>query len=274
MNQKVNSSRLILGTGASACKDYDRLYNVVKTAINNGIVSFDTAPSYHTEEMLGLIIKECINESDCKREDLHIQTKVDAWQMKDGSIQKHIQSALNKMDIFYFDAVLIHWPIPQYFETSWRSLVELKEKGKIVKIGVCNVRTRHITKLLENIYKPDIIQIERNPLRTCLKEEELCKNYCIEMQAYSPLCKMDKRIKENKDLKEISLRNQKNVGQIILRWQLQSGYSPIFTSTKPARVKEYAEIFDFRLEQSEIEIINKLNINYKMYLESCTCPGF
>ena len=58
-----------------------------------------------------------------------------------------------------------------------------------------------------------------------------------------------------------------------MRWHIDTGVTPIFTSRKPSRIKEYSEIFDFTLTAQEIASISDLNINYKMYLESFACPG-
>ena len=44
-----NTLQLMLGTGVSAPKQEAQLYPIVKTAIENGIRYFDTAPSYKTE---------------------------------------------------------------------------------------------------------------------------------------------------------------------------------------------------------------------------------
>ena len=122
--------------------------------------------------------------------------------------------------------------------------------------------------------KPDIIQIERNPLRTCMDEIKVAQSAGIEMQAYSPLCKMDERLKNSEILSDLEKKYNKNIGQIILKWHLQTGYTPIFTTTKVFRVKEYTDIFEFDLTADEIDDITALNVNYKIYLESCICPGF
>lgn len=45
-------------------------------------------------------------------------------------------------------------------------------------------------------------------------------------------------------------------------------------SKKPTRITENANIMDFSLEASEIEQINQLNKDYKIFLESWGCPGF
>ena len=60
----------------------------------------------------------------------------------------------------------------------------------------------------------------------------------------------------------------------MLRWHLDTGAVPVFTTKKPERIREYTDIFDFKLSQQEADAVSSLNENYKMYLESCICPGF
>ncbi len=269
----INDS-LIFGTGASAAKDYEGLKRVVICALENGIRLFDTAPSYGVEEILSKIFFEFIEENNLKREDIGFQTKIDGWQMMDGNIEKFVDDALRKMHLQYIDNLLIHWPLPDYLEKTWEAFIKLKAEGKVRKIGISNVRLRHLKAYeLQGIF-PEIIQIERNPLRTCEREIAFCKQRNIEIQAYSPLCKMDKRLSESPILKNIAEKHAKNIGQVILRWHIDTEVIPIFTSTKEKRILQYAELFDFSLSEDEIAEISALNVNYKIYLESCNCPGF
>ena len=266
---------LILGSGVSAPKNYIGLWPVVYAALENGINGFDTAPSYQTEEELGRVIKDAIHVLGKNREDIFIQTKIDAWQMMDGRIDFYVDDARRKLGIDYIDSVLIHWPIPEKVEDVWKALARLKEEGIIKKIGICNVRMRQLSAMdCYDVVVPDIVQIERNPLRTCEKEVIYCLNRNIQIQAYSPLCKMHPLLRESNVIKVLSEKYNKTVGQIILRWHIDTGVVPIFATTKENRVKEYSEIFGFQLSREEIISISLLNQNHKMYLESCACPGF
>lgn len=270
----IISNSLIFGTGASAAKDYEGLNRVVSCALGNGIRIYDTAPSYGVEEILSRIIFATILKYGLKREEICFQTKIDGWQMMDGNIEKFVDDALRKMNLQYLDNLLIHWPFPDYLENTWKAFKKMKECGKVRKIGICNVRLRHLKTYEEQGIFPEIIQIERNPLRTCEREIAFCKQHNVEVQAYSPLCKMDKRLSESHVLKTIADKHAKNIGQIILRWHIDTGVIPIFTSTKEERILEYTKLFDFSLSKEEIAEISSLNVNYKIYLESCYCPGF
>lgn len=270
----IIQNKLIFGTGASAAKDYDGLKNIISCAISSGIRAYDTAPSYGIEEILSKIIFEVISQYDLERKDICIQTKIDGWQMMKGIIEEFVDDALKKMNLQYIDNLLIHWPLPEYLKNTWEMFEKLKNSGKVHKIGICNVRIRHLKSYDCQGIHPDIVQIERNPLRTCEREVLFCKQHNIEIQAYSPLCKMNKKLSESPILKKIAEKYNKNIGQIILKWHLDTGVMPIFTSTKEQRIHEYTDLIDFSLSEDDINEISALNINYKIYLESCYCPGF
>lgn len=186
----------------------------------------------------------------------------------------YVESAMKKIQVEYLDALLIHWPVPEYMDKTWNCFMDLKKNGVVRYIGICNYRMRQIENIKNDETDPDIIQLERNPLRTCDKESNYMQQHNIIAQSYSPLCKMHPDIAKSIQLEEIAKRYNKNIGQIVLRWHIDTGFIPIFTSKKQSRIKEYSELFDFSLSREDIEIISSLNKDYKMYLEACACPGF
>lgn len=149
-----------------------------------------------------------------------------------------------------------------------------KERGLVKYIGLCNVHKRHVdTVLSQTGIKPDYIQIERHPLNTCLPEIDYYTQAGIRVQAYSAIGRMDKRLTGSRGLQELGRKYNKSIPQIILRWHLDTKVIPVFMSNKAERIRENANIYDFSLQQCEIEDINSLNINYKLFVESLSNPG-
>lgn len=258
-------------------KDFDLLLNNVQIGIQNGVFGFDTAPSYKSEGVLGKVLKTLITKDVVKREDLFISDKVDAWQMQEnnGEMSKYVQDALNKMYLDYLDLVLVHWPIPEYLYATLHSLNDLKEKGLIRNIGVCNVRLGHLKRIQSNVgILPDFIQNEIHPLNNCDEVVNWCNENNIKIMAYSPLCRMNKKIMESPILQELSTKYNKSIGQIILRWHLERCVIPVFMSHNPKRIVENTSIRDFSFDKSDIVRINTMNENYKIFLESNGCPGY
>lgn len=268
------NTHILLGT--FQCGDKSKLISVVRESIKCGIYGFDTAPSYKTEALLGLALKKVCEELSISREQLYISDKIDAWQMraKNGDIRTYIEEALKKLHTEYIDIMYVHWPVEEYIEKTWESLERCKADGLIRNTGICNVRVRHLQKWKSMGIVPKNIQIERHPLRTCKPEMDYCAANGITVFSYSPLGRMMTQIRESKVLQGLASKYQKNIGQIILRWQIDTNACPVFTSTKPERIKSNVDLLDFQLSESEIERIEALNINYKIFLESWGCPGF
>ena len=272
----MSNPKLIFGTGLSSVKDQEGLNAVCLTAIENGITAFDTAPSYKTEKALGIAIRNACMKYSISREKIYIQTKIDPTQMFLGrrGIKTHFSEVLKELDVEYIDGLLIHWPIPEYFDETWETMIELKNRGLVKELGVSNVRTRQLKHLLNGGYVLDMIQIERNPLRTCFEEVQMCIESGIYVQAYSPLCKMHSDIRDDSLLFEMSKKYNREIGELVLRWHVDTNVSPVFTSKNLERIKQYSRIFNFHLENDDIDIISAMNKNYKMYLESWACPGY
>jgi diketogulonate reductase-like aldo/keto reductase len=64
---------------------------------------------------------------------------------------------------------------------------------------------------------------------------------------------------EDPTLLEIARQYGRSVAQVMLRWHLQQGRSAIPKSTKPARIAENFDVFDFELADEEIAAIDALD---------------
>lgn len=267
-------NKLFFGSGVSSCKNYKDLLNLCRIALSNNIYNFDTAPSYGTESLLSKALKENARTLGLFREDYVIQTKIDPIQMYNGNVEEYFKNKLKEIQLDYVDSLLIHWPIFNYLYETWDSLVKLKEQGYTKSIGICNLRITHLKDLIAKDIKPEILQIERHPLNTFQDEVSFCLDNNIVIQDYSPLCKMHPQIKNNESINLIASKYNCSIGQVILKWHIDTGTFPIFTSTKPERIIEYSKLDYIKLSSEEIKNISLLNCNHKIYLESLVCPGF
>ena len=62
-------------------------------------------------------------------------------------------------------------------------------------------------------------------------------------------------------LQSLAEKYEKNIAQIILRYDVQNGIVTIPKSTKEARILSNSQIFDFELSAEDIEKIDALNKN-------------
>jgi diketogulonate reductase-like aldo/keto reductase len=60
-------------------------------------------------------------------------------------------------------------------------------------------------------------------------------------------------------LREIAHQHGGSAAQVMLRWHLQEGRSAIPKSTKPARIAENFDVFDFELSGEQIAAIDALD---------------
>jgi diketogulonate reductase-like aldo/keto reductase len=65
------------------------------------------------------------------------------------------------------------------------------------------------------------------------------------------------------ELEEIARVHSRSVSQVVLRWHLQRGYCVIPKSSRPDRIAENADVFDFDLTSAEIARISGLHRNFR-----------
>src|SRR5579875_364910 len=92
---------------------------VVRTALDAGYRSIDTAAMYGNEEGVGAAIAA----SDIDRADLFVTTKLDNDAHGYHAALTAFEASRRKLGLDYVDLYLIHWPLPaqdKYVET-WRA---------------------------------------------------------------------------------------------------------------------------------------------------------
>lgn len=247
------------GLGVFKVEEGPELVNAVKTAIQHGYRSIDTAAIYENEEGVGQGIKE----SGIVREDLFVTSKV--WNADLGyeSTLAAYQTSLDKLGLDYLDLYLIHWPVAGEYKEAWRALETLYKEGRVRAIGVSNFQVHHLEDLMKDAeVKPMVNQVEYHPRLTQKEVQAFCREQGIQMEAWSPL--MQGQLLDNEVLAEIAAKYEKSVAQIILRWDLQNGVITIPKSTKEHRIIENSQVFDFELTKDDMQQIDALNQNHRV----------
>lgn len=256
--------------------DYPVMKDLVSAGLKIGYRAFDTARDYGNEDVVGRVIKECLAEQGLKREDVFLTTKIGNSQQALGNIEEQVDISLQNLQTDYIDLWLMHWPYPDHYVDTWRKMERIYKSGKVRAIGMANFRIRHF----EHLFKegvdviPHCVQMELHPLRTAEDIVAYLRERNIAVQAYSPLCRMIPKIRENVLLKAIADAHGKTVGQVILRWHIQNQTVPVFKSLRPKRLQENFDIFDFALSDEEMKTVSSLDEDYKYHLESTSCPGY
>ncbi|MEO2205886.1 aldo/keto reductase [Paenibacillus pabuli] len=245
-----------LGFGVFKVKDGEEVVEAVKTAIQAGYRSIDTAKAYNNETG----VAQGIRESGVAREDLFITTKV--WNSDQGyeSTLAAFEASMERLELEYLDLYLIHWPVKGKYKDTWRALEKLHKEGRIRAIGVSNFQIHHLEDLMmDATIKPAVNQVELHPLLIQSELREYCSKHQIQIEAWSPLGQGN--LLEHPLLQDIAAKHRKSPAQVILRWDLQNGIVTIPKSVTPQRIQDNASLYDFELTAEEIEQINGLNEN-------------
>jgi diketogulonate reductase-like aldo/keto reductase len=242
----------------------------VRSAIEMGYRLIDTASAYKNEQQVG----EGIRSSTVPRADVFVTTKV--W-MSDYGYDRTLHAfdrSLRKLGLDFLDMYLIHWPVPSAFEAtiaSYKAALKLLAEGRVGAIGVCNFNPDHLDTLIEQTgHIPAVNQIELHPFFNQPDLRALNKKYGIATQAWSPIGGVNrygmKAASGGPDplshptVALLAEKYGKTSAQIILRWQIEIGTSPIPKSIRPERIAENIDIFDFALTSEETQIVSALDI--------------
>lgn len=235
----------------------------VADAISLGYRLIDTATIYGNEASVG----EGIKESEIHREELFVTSKV--WVDDSGyeMTKKAFQTSLDKLGLDYLDLYLIHRPRGDV-KGSWKAMEDLYKEGKIRAIGVSNFEAGHLDELMEYAkVKPTVNQIETHAFFQQEKANIALNKYGIQMEAWSPLAQGRNGLFTNEVLGTIGKKYNKTNAQVSLRWHYQKGIVAIPRTSQKEHMLENLNIFDFELDESDMNSITEMDLNITQFPE-------
>lgn len=231
--------------------------NSILSAIDTGYRLLDSAFNYENEGALG----EAIRRSSVPREQLRITSKLPGRHHQYDEALYTIQESLLRAGLDYYDLYLIHWPNPskdQYVE-AWKALIDAQKWGLIRSIGVCNFLPEHLERIIDETgVTPSVNQVELHPYFSQEKQRAWDAEHGILTESWSPLGRANKLLRDP-DIQKIADAHQKSIPQVILRWHIQLGALPLPKSSSPKRQLDNLSIFDFSLNENEMQTIGKLS---------------
>lgn len=248
-----------LGLGVFKTLPGRETQNAVKSALMAGYRHIDTASYYQNETDVGIAVKE----SDIPRDEIFITTKL--WNDDQGydKTRKAFSQSLKNLDTDYIDLYLIHWPQSGTRRESWQALEEIYKDGLCKAIGVSNYTIKHLNEMFDYCtVLPAVNQVEFSPFLNQKKLFDFCSCKDIAVEAYSPLTRARKL--DSTELLNIGAKYSKSPAQILIRWSLQYGMIVLPKSSNAMRIRENADVFDFELDEDDMELLNSLNEDYRV----------
>ena len=284
---RVTHGCMELGGGRWKTLDKESNSALLKTALENGITTFDTAEGYGAGAS-ELIVGEALKD---RRKDCVIATKVLPDNLRAADVRKAAEGSLKRLQTDYIDLLYVHWPnagIP--ISETLGEFIKLKEEGKIRAIGVSNFSLEQLKEAME-ITHIDALQPEYNLLQR--KIEDGLLSYCADNQisvlSYNSIAKgilsgvfhfngvkLDAEDFRNEtplffpenletekplmnSLKAVAQVHNGTISQIAAAWVLaQRGMSSAIIGTQnPRHFVENIHSVDIELTQEEIDVLNK-----------------
>jgi diketogulonate reductase-like aldo/keto reductase len=244
----------------------DETRGAVRAALDSGYRLIDTAAAYGNERQVG----EAVRDSRINRPEIFLETKI--W-ISDYGYEETLhgfEKSARKLGVDQIDLLILHQALPSAFDRTleaYRALETLLASGKVRAIGVSNFMLDHLTTLLDRCkVVPAVNQIEVHPYFAQREVQEFAGAHGILTQAWSPIGGITfyrdgghGSTLEDPVIGAIAKAHDKSPAQVMLRWGLQEGRSVIPKSTKPARIAENIDVFDFELSAEEIAAIDRLD---------------
>lgn len=201
----------------------------------------------------------------------------------------------------YVDLFLVHTPYggpnaKRERREMWLALERAFEEGGARAIGVSNYKVEHLEEMREyaKVWPPHVNQIQvslkfsislslshsspsnpgregeltqsqLNPWGQQREVDAYCRKHGIVVQAFSPLARGDRW--DEPVVTDLAGKYGKSPAQILIRYALQKGWVPLPKSERPERMRANTEVFDFAIEDEDMEMLDGLDGKKLGYFE-------
>ena len=244
------------GMGGANGMGAERLVRLISRAISAGFRHIDTAQIYGNEAEVGAAIQQ----SGIGRQNMFVTTKVWVANYPNERFQSSVDDSLRRFQTDYIDLLLLHWPsegVP--LSQQLESLNQLVKVGKVRHIGISNFNQSLAEEAVRLSEIPLVTnQFEFHPYLNQTKILATTERLGMVATAYCAMALG--KVFSDPRLKSIAERYDKGVSQIVLRWVIQQGAVALSRTTNESRLAENLAIFDFELEEADMQAIGRLAI--------------
>lgn len=236
----------------------DETAAAVRSAIEVGYRHIDTAQMYGNEKGVG----QGVRDAGLDRGHVFITSKLNNGFHRPDDARRTFDQSLKDLGTDYVDLFLIHWPLPTLYDgdfvTTWKTLEEFKADGRARSIGVSNFQIHHLQELArETETVPAVNQIEVHPYLTNDEVRAYGVEHDIVTQGWSPIARG--KVLGDPVVLRIARATGAHPAQVVLRWHIERGDVVIPKSVHRQRMSENFEIFDFEINDEEIEALTALD---------------
>ncbi len=252
LNNGVKMPRLGYGVYQVSNEECERC---VLDAIGVGYRAIDTAQSYGNEAAVGDAVRKC----GVPRTELFLTTKI--WISNAGyeKARASIDKSLKNLGTDYIDLMLIHQPFADYYG-AYRAMEEAYRVGKLRAIGVSNFYPDRLIDICQFVdVAPAVNQVETHVFQQQRTAHEYMKKYGVQHESWGPFAEGRNDFFTNPVLNEIGAKYGKSSAQVALRFLIQSDVVVIPKSTHRERMEQNLNVFDFVLDDGDMEAIRKLD---------------
>ncbi|MBR3898589.1 MAG: aldo/keto reductase [Bacilli bacterium] len=255
LNNKVKMPNVGIGTFLLKPEDAE---NSVREALKMGYRLIDTANAYVNEKAVGRAIKS----SGVNREDIFVSTKL--WPSEYEN-ENAIDETLERLGLDYIDLLFLHQPTGNY-KKGYQQLEKAYKEGKIKSIGLSNFEGEYLEDIFNNFETvPQVMQVECHPYYPQEELRKVTEPKNIKIMCWYPLGHGDRSLMEEEIITALANKYGKTNAQIILKWHIQMGFVVIPGSKNISHIKDNFDLFDFNLNDEDMEKISELNKGIRYY---------
>lgn len=284
-----------LGTFGSDKYSSQQVADAVFGAIKSGYRMIDCASVYQNEDQIGDVLKRIFNETDIKREELFVTSKV--WNDMHKEVIKSCEKSLRDLQLDYIDLYLVYWPFPNYhapgcsgdsrnpdskpfskeeFISTWRQCEELVDRGMVRYIGMSNMTIKKLEEVLpECRIKPAALEMECHPGFQQPELFEYAVNKNIVPIGYCPIGSPSRPERDRTaddvadtqmpEIVEIAKAHDVHPAIVCLKWAVQRGQIPIpFSVKEPQYLSNLRCVTEDPLSEEEMKKIEKADKNCRL----------
>ena len=220
------------------------------TALSVGYRHLDTATVYGNEGEVGAALRE----SGVPRDEVFVTSKVPPSEA--ARAREVLETSLRLLGVDALDLWLIHWTEDGADRNLWAELVQAQADGLVRDVGVSNHSLAQLDELEHATgVRPAVNQIKWSPLLHDAALLEGHRERGVVVEGYSGL---KGGTMELPVVVELAARLERTPAQVLVAWQLQHGMVVIPKSTKPARIRENADVADIVLSASDLASLDAL----------------